>query len=189
MPKKALYDKDTIICSALDIVKKSGMGALSARSLARRLGCSVAPIFGLFADMEDVRAAAVDRMKSIYSSFVREGLKTPVPFKGVGTAYIRFAMEEPNFFRVLFMSDNADFTISNILEGVDDNYAAIFDSVVKSYSLSYKDSQRLYLHMWIYTHGIAVLCVTGTCSFTPDEIESMISEACQSIIKNMRERA
>jgi len=42
--------------------------------------------------------------------------------------------------------------------------------------------------MWIYTHGIAVLCVTHTCAFTPEEVESMISEACTSIIKNMKSK-
>lgn len=186
MPRKALYDKETMICAALDIIRKDGIGALSARSLAAKLHCSVAPIFGLFSDMEEVQNKATERIKGVYSSYVAEGLKSAVPFKGVGTAYIRFAVEEPNFFRLLFMRDNGSFDTSNVLAGVDDNYSAIFDSIVKSYGLTYADSQRLYMHMWIYTHGIAVLCVTGTCAFTPEEVESMISEACTSIIKNIK---
>lgn len=186
MPKKAIYDKETVLNAALDIIRWGGMEALTARSLASKLGCSVAPVFGLFNDMNEVKSAAIEKIKGIYSVFVAEGLKNPVPFKGVGTAYIRFAVEEPNFFRLLFMCDNGEFNMNNVLSGVDENYSAIFNSIVKSYGLSYEDSQRLYLHMWIYTHGIAVLCVTGTCSFSPEEIEKMISETCQSLIKNMR---
>jgi len=186
MPRNALYDKEAIISAALSIIREKGAGALSARSLAAKSGCSVAPIFSLFKDMEEVQAEAINKMKEVYSSYVAEGLKSSVPFKGVGMAYIRFATEEPNFFKVLFMQDNKSFTMDNVLSGVDDNYSAIFNSLVKSYSLTYADSQRLYLHMWIYTHGIAVLCVTGTCSFTLEEIESMIGEACRSIIKSMK---
>lgn len=188
MPRKALYDKEAVVKAALDIIRDSGMGALTARSLAARLGCSVAPIFGIFSGMEEVQTAAIGKMKEIYSSYVAEGFKNQVPFKGVGTAYIRFAIEEPNFFRVLFMRDNGDFNMDNVLAGVDENYEEIFNVIIQSYGLTYADSQRLYMHMWIYTHGIAVLCVTDTCAFTPDEIENMITEACTSIIKNMKSK-
>lgn len=188
MPKKAIYDREAVLNAALDIIRWGGMEALTVRSLASKLGCSVAPVFELFKNMDEIKSAAIEKIKEIYSSFVVEGLKNPIPFKGVGTAYIRFAVEEPNFFKLLFMCDNGNFNMNNVLSGVDENYVTIFNSIVKSYGLTYEDSQRLYLHMWIYTHGIAVLFVTGTCSFTPDEIEKMISEACQSLIKAMRER-
>jgi len=186
MPRKALFEKAAVIDAALKIIRGGGIGALSARSLAAALGCSVAPIFGLFSDMEEVQAEAINKIKEVYSAYVAEGLKDPIPFKGVGKAYIRFAVEEPNFFKVLFMRDNKNLTTANVLSGVDDNYRAIFDSIVTSYGLSYEASQRLYMHMWIYTHGIAVLCVTGTCTFSGEEVEKMITEACTSIIKSMK---
>jgi len=186
MPRKALYEREAVIVAALKIVREMGFGALSARLLAKKLGCSVAPIFSLFSDMEELQEKVIEKMKEVYSSYVLEGLKSTVPFKGVGTAYIRFAVEEPNFFKALFMCDNKNFNMDIVLSGVDDNYSAIFNSIVNSYGLTYADSQRLYLHMWIYTHGIAVLSVTGTCTFSPEEIDKMISEACASIVKNMK---
>ena len=39
-----------------------------------------------------------------------------------------------------------------------------------------------------YTHGIATLCVTKTCRFTGDEISSMITEVCMSILKDTKEK-
>ncbi|MGN0805657.1 MAG: hypothetical protein ACI4MC_01355 [Candidatus Coproplasma sp.] len=70
--------------------------------------------------------------------------------------------------------------------GIEDNYNDIFKCVQDCYGLSEGDSKKLYLHMWIYTHGIAVLCVTGTCHFTENEIDGMLSEVCASIVKNLR---
>jgi len=188
MPRRSSYRRDTVLAAALELVREKGMDALSARALAARLGCSVAPIFGLFSDMEEVRTEVIGRMKEIYSSYVAEGLRDAIPFKGVGKAYIRFAVEEPNFFRTLFMCDNGDFTMDDVLPSVDDNYQAIFQSIARSYRLTDADSRRLYLHMWIYTHGIAVLCVTGTCSFAQEEVEAMIGETCRSLVKEMKAR-
>ena len=55
MPPNFKFTKEEILKSALDIIREKGMSALTARSLAAKLGCSVKPIFGLFRNMEEVQ--------------------------------------------------------------------------------------------------------------------------------------
>ena len=57
MPPKFLFTRDQIIEAALRITRRGGLSALTARSLAAELGCSVKPIFGLFRNMEEVQQA------------------------------------------------------------------------------------------------------------------------------------
>ncbi|MDE6110526.1 MAG: TetR/AcrR family transcriptional regulator, partial [Eubacterium sp.] len=65
-------------------------------------------------------------------------------------------------------------------------YKEILLSVQKKESFSEAQSERLYEHLWIYTHGIASLIATGVCSFTAEEISSMITEICKSLVQKMK---
>lgn len=105
MPPKAKFTRDQIIQAGLDIVRKNGMEALSARALGTELGSSARPIFTVFQNMEEVQDEVVKSAKLLYAGYVRKGLEQDLAFKGVGTQYILFAMQEPKLFQLLFMSE------------------------------------------------------------------------------------
>ncbi len=52
MPKHAQFTKETIIRTCIDIIKTEGAEALTARSICKKLGCSVAPLFWAFENMD-----------------------------------------------------------------------------------------------------------------------------------------
>lgn len=56
MPKQVQFTKEIIIKAAIEILCSDGIDALTARSLSRKLGCSVAPIFNQYANMEELSA-------------------------------------------------------------------------------------------------------------------------------------
>ena len=55
MPPKFKFTKAEMIKAALELVREGGMDALTARALAKKLGCSAKPIFGLFQNMQEVQ--------------------------------------------------------------------------------------------------------------------------------------
>lgn len=188
MPPKNKFTKQQIIEAAIAIVREKGALAVTARSVAAKLGCSVAPIFSIFANMDELQNELIKQCKAIYARYVEVGLKETIAFKGVGLSYLKFAMKEPNLFKLLFMSNDGTYGLDNVLSEIEVNYEGVFKCVQDCYGLSEEDSKKLYLHMWIYTHGIAVLCVTGTCLFSDKEIDGMLSEVCSSIIKELRSK-
>lgn len=186
MAPKNKYAKEQIIRAGMEILRERGAEAITARAVASRLGSSVAPIFNVFANMEEFQKCLKQRADEIYSEYVAEGLKAVPAFKGVGISYIKFAMVEPNLFRLLFMADGGNFALDNVLMGIDPNYGKILQSVRDSYGFGEEDAKTLYKHMWIYTHGIAVLCVTGTCAFKAEELSGMLTEVCTALIKQIK---
>lgn len=188
MPPKNKFTKQQIIEAAIAIVREEGALAVTARSVAAKLGCSVAPIFSIFENMDELQNELIKQCKAIYAGYVEVGLKETIAFKGVGLSYLKFAMKEPNLFKLLFMSNDGAYGLDNVLSEIEVNYEGVFKCVQDCYGLSEEDSKKLYLHMWIYTHGIAVLCVTGTCLFSDKEIDGMLSEVCSSIIKELRSK-
>lgn len=187
MPPRAKFTGKQITDAALDILRKEGKDALTARNLANRLSCSPCPIFTVFETMDEVFQEAIKAAKAMYHDYIAIGLEEELPFKGVGTQYILFAIQEPRLFQLLFMSEQTQKPgLNDILSLIDESYEEILASVQNSYDLSETEAKRLYLHLWIYTHGIASLCATHTCTFTSAEISEMMSEVCISLIKKYK---
>ena len=187
MPPKAKFTRDEIVDTALEIVRGSGFDALTARALGERLGSSARPIFTVFQSMDEVQQAVVAAAKALYGEYVQKGLADTPAFKGVGTQYILFSVNEPKLFQLLFMGEHTDVPeLSDVLPIIDDNCEAILSSVKDGYGVTRETAERLYRHLWIYTHGIAALCATKTCRFTGEEISTMMTEVFISLLKNLK---
>ena len=188
MPPKSKFTREQITQAALNIVREQGLEGLTARALGKRLGSSACPIFTVFENMEEVQQAVLEAAGACYREYVERGLSEKLAFKGVGTQYILFAVEEPRLFQILFMSGRtgrADF--ENVLPLIDESYEQILLSITAGYGLQETAAERLYRHLWIYTHGIAALCVTQTCCFTGEEISGMLTEVFSSLLKKIKE--
>ena len=189
MPPKAKFEREEIIEAALNLVREQGFDALTARALAERLGSSPRPIFTVFQSMEEVQGEVMKAARECYNRYVRKGLsKTDGPrFKGVGEQYIRFAVEEPKLFGLLFMKEQEKQPdIEGILPVIDENYQDILQSIVEGYGISGADAQRLYQHLWVYTHGIATLLATRTCCFTPEQIGGMMTDIFSGLLREIK---
>lgn len=186
MPPKAKFTRDEIVQAGLNVIRKNGMEALSARTLGAQLGSSARPIFTVFQSMEEVQAEIKKSARSLYDEYVRKGLEQELAFKGVGMQYIRFAIQEPKLFQMLFMSEQKQNpAVVNVMPMIDDNYSDILLSVQNGYQLPEHKAEQLYRHLWIYTHGIAVLCATNMCIFTAEEINRLIEQAFKGILKEI----
>lgn len=188
MPPKAKFTKEEITEAAFNIVRAEGLEVLTSRELGLRLGSSARPIFTVFKNMEEVQQAVVESAKALYKEYVNKGLRSEHPFKGVGTQYILFSVNEPKLFQLLFMTERPQIPdLSGVLPLIEESYDEILLSIQDTYGISELLAEKLYHHLWIYTHGIATLCATRTCSFTGAEISSMITEVFTSILKNIKE--
>ena len=187
MPPKCKFTREEIIQSALDIARSEGTASITARALGAKLGSSSKPIFSVFENMEEVQAEVLKAAKALYAEYVQVGLRQELAFKGVGTQYILFAINEPKLFQLLFMSEQSQKpSVAGILPIIDESYDQILLSVQNGYGLGKKDAENLYRHLWIYTHGIAVLCATNMCSFTAEEISRMMTEVFVGLLKEIK---
>lgn len=192
MPPKAKYTKEQIIKAAFDLTREEGLGAVTARALGAKLGSSARPIFSVFDNMDEVIEEVIKAAKKLYTEYIDTALnQTDMPaFKAVGVQYIRFAMVEPKLFMIMFMSEQKEKPdVMNVLPIIDENYPKILASVKNSFQFDDEQSERLYRRLWIFSHGIAVLCATNMCSFTFDEIGKMLADVCLALIKRIKEES
>lgn len=195
MPPKAKFTRNEIIEKALDIVHTEGIDRLTSRELGAQLGSSARPIFTVFESMDEVKLEVIRHARELYRQYVERGLKAKLAFQGVGVAYITFALEEPKLFQLLFMNaqttkDDAGETVSvnvsQILPLIDDSYEKILRSVQEPYGLDRQTADRLYQHLWIYTHGIAAMCATRLCNYTMEQMKEMMKEVFDGLLSRIK---
>lgn len=188
MPPTAKFTKQQITEAGLNMIRENGLDSLTARELGKRLGSSACPIFTVFKSMEEVQQSVTEAAKARYKAYVEQGLKETPAFKGVGIQYILFAIREPNLFQLLFMTrQDTEPNLEGVLPLIEESYEKILLSIVTEYGLRRGAAEKLYRHLWIYTHGIATLCATKTCRFTGEEISGMMTEVFVSLLKKIKE--
>ena len=187
MPPKAKFTKEEIIHAALEIVERDGAETLTARSLGAELGSSARPIFTIFSGMDEVLSTVYKEANAIYGRYVEDGLREDIAFRGVGKAYIRFAAEHPRLFQLLFMKEHTAVHGKNdVLFVIEEHYEKIISSIENGYGLNRETALSLYFHLWVYSHGIAVLIATNVCSFSEEETTKAISEVFTALLKKIK---
>ena len=181
MPRKNMFTREQIVSSALELVREQGMEALTARGLGEKLRASSKPIFSWFRSMEQVQAAVMEAADQVYQTYLKSGMqegKYP-PFKAAGMAYIRFAKEEKQLFRLLFMRDRSHEPHQE-KEGAE--VAALMTELVqKNAGLNEQSARMLYLENWIYVHGIASMIATGYLEFDEADISVMMTDVYRGL--------
>lgn len=184
MPPKVKYGREDIVGAAYEIVRERGILALNARDVARRLTCSTQPVFHWFRDMDELKAEVYGRAEAAYSTALFRGAEHPIPFLGIGLAYIRFADREPHLFHLLFLSGYHRATsLMQMVEGEDNE--PIIAMVGQMTGLDQERAKSLFLKIWLTVHGIAALCATGACDLQEGEIAGILTDVFEGCHKNL----
>ena len=181
MPPKVKITREDIINTAVELVRANGEQAINARAIAAALNCSTQPVFSNFATMDQLQeaviAAAYDRYLGFLKNEVESG-KYP-QYKAFGMAYIRFAKEERELFKLLFMRDRTGEDLSP-----SSDFEESVQMIMKANGVTAETARLMHLEMWSCVHGIGVLIAT---SFLPLEWE-MISDMLTDVYQGIRTR-
>jgi AcrR family transcriptional regulator len=92
-----------LLLAAADILEKEGVAALTLRALARRAGVSHTAPYRHFADRESLLAALAAEGFGMLGRAQREAAAGG-GLRGMGEAYVHFALDHPQRFRLMFGS-------------------------------------------------------------------------------------
>lgn len=182
MPRSYMFTKEQVLDAAIELTRKKGFSAVSARSLGEQLGTTSRPIFSHFENMADVQKGIICAANELYQSFRKEEMlsgKYP-PYKASGMAYIRFAKEEKELFKLLFMRDRSQESVKENPEEMD----ALIGLICKQVEIGKEEAKLFYLEMWAFTHGIAAMIATNYLDWD----EAFVSRALTDVYEGLRHR-
>ena len=179
MPPKVKVTKEHIIDTALDIIRKKE--PLNARTLAAALHCSTQPLFSNFASMEELRLAVLEKANALYEEYITREIESGEypAYKASGMAYIRFAKEERELFKLLYMRDRSNEAVPEALD-----FGQRIESIVQnSTGLDPMEVKLFHLEMWAYVHGIASMIATGFANPDTELVSRMLTDAYMGMRK------
>ena len=183
MPPKAKFTKEEIVTTAFTIVRKLGINALTARSLAKELGSSSRPIFTVFENMEDLQTEVRNAAMKEFESYAEAAAEYTPAFKQIGIQMIQFANREQKLFQLLYMQKHNDSKcFEEHLKYLGDTGELCLTMLEQEYALNRTEAVALFKQVWIFTYGICVLCATGACRFDEKDIQEMLSREFASML-------
>ena len=173
MPPKVRVTREDIVRSAVEIVRSSGADALNARRIAAALDCSTQPVFSNFNTMDALKLAVVEAAERMFQEYMQREVELGefTPYKASGRAYIRYAREERELYKLLYMRDRAGEVIPP-------------EDKRENTGLSPAKAKLFHLEMWAYVHGIASMVATGFLELEPELISRMMTDFYQGMKKH-----
>lgn len=180
MPPKTKFNREDIVEAAFEIAKEEGFAGITARSVAKRLGSSVAPIYVHFAAIDDLIAAVVQRVFALSDELLAKQ-KGPHLFKNIGKASLAFAREYPVFLRELVLQPNPYMNAYATLEN------AMVEALAEDEAMGgWTDEQqrRLFLKMRVFQLGLSVIVANGHVPAWLDEqaVEELLMEVGEELL-------
>jgi len=181
MPPKIRVTKDDIVNAAVELVRENGEGAVNARAVAAALNCSTQPVFSNFDTMDELQKAMLNAAYDRYREFIKNEVESGQypTYKAFGMAYIRFAKEEKELFKLLFMRDRTGEDMSPTLD-----FEESAQMIMKASGVTIEKARLMHLEIWTCVHGIGTMLAT---SFLPLERE-LISDMLTDVYHGIRAR-
>jgi AcrR family transcriptional regulator len=178
--KKTYHHGDlraSLIAAATELIAEHGVAGLSLRECARRAGVSHAAPYRHFADKNALLLAIARdgfKMLEAVGQEAMAGIEDPRGrLDAYGAAYVRFAIEHPVVFRLMFTSELEHADAEPVDGGAFDLLVATAATVVGPAV----DSRLAAAASWALPHGLAMLIldrrIPGDVAASPDEAAAL----------------
>ena len=186
MPPKVKFQKEEIVRAALNVAREKGIDAVTAREVAAALGVSTRPIFTWYDTMDQLKKDVYQLAKGHYREYLERGLAGPIPFLGVWQQYLAFAREEPELYRLLFLTRPGDVS-GGATEALRFSQDLARDSLMRIYNMDARAADGYFRDLWLAAFSFATLIVTDDCPYTEEEMLAVGAEISLAVCKAYKE--
>ena len=171
MPRKSYHHGDlrrAILDTARNLVRHHGAARVSVRAIAREAGVSPAAPYHHFDDREailaTVAASGFEDLADAMLESAREGADED-PFhrlRGAGVAYVRFAFQNPEIYRLMFSGLLNDARFPDLERAAEGAFGVLRRLLGAARPESAgEDSRPVAITAWSTMHGLGMLVIDG----------------------------
>ena len=172
-----------LVSAALELLEEGGATEFSLRAAARRAGVAPSAPYRHYADRDALLSAVAAvgyRELAEHLATAHPSPSTPDDLAAVAVAYVRFALQRPALFRVMFGEpcdrDSGERVAATAA------IAAYVGAIVERWFPA-ADPEALSTAIWALVHGLAFLHLDGKLdSSPPDAVADRVSAAVQAVL-------
>jgi AcrR family transcriptional regulator len=160
-----------LIDAALELVAREGPGAVSLRELAARVGVTHAAPYRHFKNKEELFATVAEEGFKMFRDALiagrdRGGSSSREQLVQTGIAYVRFAVEHPGHFKVMFSRlGDPQSDVPGVVDEGATAFQVLVDCIIAAQAagvLRPGDPLQQSLFAWSGVHGLSMLLVEGS---------------------------
>jgi AcrR family transcriptional regulator len=181
--------RHALLREAVRTIRRSGVEALTLRETGKRLGVSRTALYRHFRDKSSLLAVVArdgfQHFRQDLTDAWERGGRGQSGFEQMGVAYVRFALENPSHYRVMF---GAFLDLCEKDPGLEADAAAAFQVLVDALAALQQagairpaDLQQLAHFIWAMVHGIAMLAIDGQLGPDPAAADRLIHFAIERL--------
>lgn len=183
MAPKNKFTKQQLIDAAFDIASEEGFNNITIRKIADRLGSSIAPIYGNYKDVEELKTEVTKKIVQIRQEMI-EAQNSGDTFLDLGVASIMFAKKYPLLFENMVLKSN------NIEQCVADTNQYALEQMKLEPTLSQFDNtelEELLLKMQAFQIGLSVLARDKSFEhiLTEEKIIEMLKSMGRAVVSDI----
>lgn len=183
MPPKPKYTKEAIVNAAYELTREKGIDAVVAREVGKRLNTSSSPIFTAWSSMEELKEEVYKLARRKYQEYMADIFDYSPAFKEFGMRCVRFAAQEPNLYRMLFLTQREEHSpYVRFKQEFESIFTPLVEEIWKTFGLSGEAAEGLLNQMIIFANGIAAFVITDADSFSKEAVSRYLSEVCVGIV-------
>lgn len=187
MPSSPKIKKEDMLQAALEIVAQDGYAALNIKAVAKKLGCSTAPISWQFGGMDGLRQELIpfaeQYVEKTYYSFSENEF---VAFEQRGKGTVDLALEKPYLFRFLYTGERSQL-LSNGFELQQDPSDGInmYEKIADLLEITIEQAMDFAMTMMVYTQGMGTLIASGIVQDTKENMYCMLHNTGMTYLKGL----
>lgn len=150
--------RTALVATGVELVREGGASALTTRACAVRNGVASSAVFRHFPDRRALLTAVATEGFAMLARGTIKAYPELEPrdrLLAIGGAYLRFAMEEPHIFRLMFSDDLLDMTDTDLKAAAE----PILEQTAIAAGAGGDPSDPRTLLAWSIVHGLATLAI------------------------------
>lgn len=181
MPKQKIT-KEMVVHAAFELARAEGMEQVMVKNIAKKLNCSVQPIYSYCNNMDGLRNDVAKQAKQFIQEYVAAHIDKKDLFRSTGKAYIQIAKNEPHIFKLFIFQERKNISSLEELYQSETN-PQVAQKIAKELNISIEQAKKLHLNMLIYTIGIGTIFSVTTPGIAADEIYLQQEQAYEAFLK------
>jgi len=194
--------RNALVSEALQLLEQEGHSDFTLRDLAHRVGVSAAALYAHFADKRALLAAIATagfiQLREALDAAIRSDSDLADQFLHMGSAYVRFGMDHPALYKLMFASEE--------LTAKSDEYPELEAAADAAYGLLTGMLERMQrrgilragdpeadgLSVWAHVHGLTSLIITGHVECAgdpPPPLAEIVSLSLTTLLTGLRSPA
>ena len=198
MDKKQTYHhgdlRQALLSAALVLLQTKDMESLSLREVAKQAGVSHTAPYRHFKDKAALLAAVAEEGFITFGQYLTEAVAQakadPIEsLASTGEAYVRYALEHPAHFRVMFKFSSPEYDANSSLEiTARGTFQTLVDVVVSGQAsgvLKAGDPHAIATGRWALVHGFSMLLLDGMLPQTGEAAIALIRPAIKDSLTGL----